>query len=701
MAGMLKNLGWLIWGDPAIKELSHAIAGQFHVFTPYRDRQCIYIDARMTIHEESSQPLAFQIAVECEIEEGGENLLDDQDDEMKFDIDKNMTFQRGILQGSTTFTWKRIGADNDGRVFQFVCDEETTTYFANSFEATVYHCMYQLKYRKLPSNEKDLGEFEIRSSNFETPFSSGGTPMSTCPQPSAPSGIKQSPIQSSLIPQLQHLQYDGVSEFPGDLFLFDPETATFMKQGSGQCQLIRDNRAQILYWLSVVDVKGTQLICQPIGPNMEPTFQTSNAGSRDSAMKNEVQKTRGHFYKKEDQDSDEYSDEYSENESEDGNEEETEADNKVHGGVQQNRSYDEDESEDETYHFDGHGDNSKNSQLAVGYKDRSFVLRGNKIGVFSHNDRDGLDFNTTIKNISDSRGQELHPSRVVLHEQDTAMVMMDPRNLNRAYKMDLEYGKVVEEWEMPGTSGVLNLVGSSKYAHLTSSKTMVGHSQTAMFRVDPRLSGSKIVEKEFKQYAKGNNFTCVATTDNGSVAIAGAKGDIKLLNAIGKNAKTALTGLGDSIIGIDVTANGQYVLATCKTYLLLINVLNPKNKTLGFDASFPVNEKPQPVKLHLRPEHVCTMREPVSFTPARFNTGENELEKAIVTSTGPYVITWNLRRVCLGHYEYQIKKYADNVVADNFKYGQDRSIFVTLPDDVTSLQKKNLLNAAEAFEVGR
>ncbi|KAF9193546.1 hypothetical protein BGZ51_009541 [Haplosporangium sp. Z 767] len=648
----------------------------------------------MAIHEESSQPLAFQIAVEREIEEGGEIFLDDQDYEMKFDIDKDMTFQRGILQGSTTFTWKRTGLANDGRVFQFVCDEETTTYFANSFETTVYHCMYQLKYRKLPSNEKDLGEFEIRSSNFETPFSSGGTPTPTSSQPSALSGIKQSPTQSSPIPQLQHLQYDGVSEFPGDLFLFDPKTATFMKQDSGQCQLIRDNRAQKLYWLSVMDVKGAQLICQPIGPNMVPTFQTSIESNRDSTIKNEAQRTRGRLYKKDDRDSDEYSG----SESESGNEEEVEVDNKIQGGVQRSGNYNEDESEDETCHFGGHGDNSKNSQLAVGYKDRSFVLRGNKIGVFSHNDRDGLDFNTTIKNISDSRGRELRPSRVVLHEQDTAMVMMDPRNLNTAYKMDLEYGKVVEEWEMPGTSGVLNLIGSSKYAHLTSSKTMVGHSQTAMFRVDPRLSGSKIVQEEFKQYARGNDFTCVATTDNGSVAIAGAKGDIKLLNAIGKNAKTALSGLGDSVIGIDVTANGQYVLATCKTYLLLIDVLNPKNRTLGFDASFPASEKPQPVKLHLRPEHVCAMREPVSFTPARFNTGVNELEKAIVTSTGPYVITWNLRRVCLGHYEYQIKKYADNVVADNFKYGQDRSIFVTLPDDVTSLQKKNLLNAAEAFE---
>lgn len=80
----------------------------------------------------------------------------------------------------------------------------------------------------------------------------------------------------------------------------------------------------------------------------------------------------------------------------------------------------------------------------------------------------------------------------------------------------------------------------------------------------------------------------------------------------------------------------------------------------------------------------------LSFTPARFNTGPGE-EKSIVTSSGPYVITWNLRRVKMGKLEdYQIKKYSDNVVADNFKYGADRSIIVALPGNVEMVSKNNL-----------
>lgn len=35
----------------------------------------------------------------------------------------------------------------------------------------------------------------------------------------------------------------------------------------------------------------------------------------------------------------------------------------------------------------------------------------------------------------------------------------------------------------------------------------------------------------------------------------------------------ALPALGDPIIGVDVTADGRFVIATCKTYLLLIDTL--------------------------------------------------------------------------------------------------------------------------------
>jgi len=91
------------------------------------------------------------------------------------------------------------------------------------------------------------------------------------------------------------------------------------------------------------------------------------------------------------------------------------------------------------------------------------------------------------------------------------------------------------------------------------------------------------------------------------------------------------------------------------------------------------------------------MEHDVNFTPARFNTGEHAMEKTIVTSTGPFVITWNFRRVKQGKlYDYQIKRYSDNIVADNFRFGQDKSIVVTLPHDVTLTKKAHLSNPTKS-----
>jgi hypothetical protein len=78
----------------------------------------------------------------------------------------------------------------------------------------------------------------------------------------------------------------------------------------------------------------------------------------------------------------------------------------------------------------------------------------------------------------------------------------------------------------------------------------------------------------------------------------------------------------------------------------------------------------------------------VNFTPAKFNIGQNN-EKWIVTSTGPYVITWNFRKVRQNILdEYQIKKEPQEIVAEQFRFGEDKSIVVAMPDDVTLATRK-------------
>jgi hypothetical protein len=208
----------------------------------------------------------------------------------------------------------------------------------------------------------------------------------------------------------------------------------------------------------------------------------------------------------------------------------------------------------------------------------------------------------------------------MLHEQDTKMILMNPNEPHSLYNMDIERGKVVEEWKIHDNITVDHIAPDNKFAEMTPEQTLVGASHNALFRVDPRVSGNKMVDSQYKQYAGKNKFSGVTTTATGKLAVASEKGDIRLFDSIGKNAKTALPPLGDPIVGIDVTADGRFIVATTKTYLLLIDTLIGDGKyagSLGFDRSFPANAKPIPRRLQLRNEHVAYMNHEISFTPAR------------------------------------------------------------------------------------
>jgi hypothetical protein len=209
----------------------------------------------------------------------------------------------------------------------------------------------------------------------------------------------------------------------------------------------------------------------------------------------------------------------------------------------------------------------------------------------------------------------------MLHDQDTKMVLLNPKDPNSLYNMDIERGKVVEEWKVHDSIAVETIAPDNKFAQTTTEKTLIGASHNALFRIDPRMSGNKLVDSQYKQYVSRNAFSGLATTESGKIAVASKKGDIRLFDTVGKNARTALPPLGDPILGIDVTANGRWIVATTKTYLLLINTLIGEGRyqgKLGFDRSFPANARPVPKRLQLRSDHVAYMNHAVSFTPAKF-----------------------------------------------------------------------------------
>ncbi|KAG8628740.1 hypothetical protein KVT40_002605 [Elsinoe batatas] len=377
--------------------------------------------------------------------------------------------------------------------------------------------------------------------------------------------------------------------------------------------------------------------------------------------------------------------------------EEEEYDDDEEDTAPRSEHYDSDESDDDVDPQDRDG--NINSQLAVGAKhDRSFVVRGSKIGVFKHTPDNHLEFSTNISKVQTPKGKLFSPKKVMLHAGDKNMILQNEDDPNALYRMDLEYGKVVDEWKVHDDIPISSFAPDKKFAQMTDEQTFIGLSNNALYRVDPRLSGNKLVDSELKQYATKNGFTAAATTDKGYIAVASSKGDIRMFDRLGINAKTHIPALGDPIIGLDASADGRWVLATTKTYLLLIDNLQKEGKNegkLGFEKAFAKDSKPQPRRLGLTPAHVAQFQHetgvPLAFTPARFNTGPDATETTIITATGPFVITWSLKKVLAGRRDpYSIKRYSEEVKADNFRFGSDKNIVVALPNEVGMVAKRAL-----------
>lgn len=370
--------------------------------------------------------------------------------------------------------------------------------------------------------------------------------------------------------------------------------------------------------------------------------------------------------------------------------------------------------------FNKKSSKNKNKLLNISFNsDRSYVVRGDKIGVFKtyadnldtdeeyDDGNDGLQFYTAIENLKDLNGKIFKPGKSMLHEQDSSMLLMkDAPNEGNLYKLDLNKGKIVEEYNFEKNDvNLVNFAPNSKFAQMTPEKTLVGIASNSLFRIDPRLASKNcVVENEVKKYLSKTSFSCLATNSQGNIAVAGNNGEIKLFDRLGINAKTNLPGLGDTIKGLDVSADGKYILATCDTYLLLIDVENNnavKNKNegdsrvTGFTKSFAKDSKPIPKFLHILPQHYAIIRrktkKPISFTVAHFNTDRRNKETTIISSGGPFVITWSLKKVINNDPEpYMIKMYSSNVIADNFSFASDKNAIVTMADDVSLLKKKNL-----------
>lgn len=728
--------------------------------SPKNPSQCLALSASLSIKKTSvdfqHELLAEKLYEEGE--QDLEDSLEDGEWSFLIDEALKISYTTSSDKKDIVIVWENL-AGSKGSYYKFVCADSVRPAELDRFDLVARQCQYERKYRESSKNatgaeleefefaydKKDIVENNIKEegSDTEDEYQSadeadnknlGGDSLTVSKAEGDPLIKKEEPVQDSTKPETELAEVNGTKIFEDkiSLHLFDPSTSTFVEQLASADVFLYD-QGNFQFWLEV-DSPEKRYLGIPVSIDMNPVFNyehlsfifnffTAEAAyswllrfkSFDALEKfqelfmqavwennnkekwTKVKPDERDYLIEQFQDIDMKDvDDLSEDEDEEMVEESEESEKEEYstGLRQTNAGQDYDEGYDDIKRMSGKG---KNSQLAVGHSnDRTYVVRENKLGVFKQTDDNELEFQTTIDNIATTRGKEFIPSKVMLHTRDKAMVFQDPDDPHSLYRMDLEYGKIVDEWNVSDDYSIKGFAPIHKYAQATEEQSVLGVSDQALFKIDPRLQGSKLVESQLKNYATKVNFSSLSSTDNGYIAVASQKGEIRLYDRLGINAKTSLPGMGDAITGIDVSSDGKWILATCKTYLLLIDATIKEGKNegnVGFLKSFGKDSKPRPKRLQISPEHLAHMqtetKKPLDFTKAHFNAGIESKEQSIVTSSGPFVITWSLKKILRGDKSpYLIKRYSDNVAADNFKFGSDKSVIIALDNDVGMVDRR-------------
>ena len=435
-------------------------------------------------------------------EDGSADVLGTDKDEKTFLLDQSLQFRSDIKGGEAVFAWRDLSGDSDD-IYEFVCDESTKPAEVSTFEIAAIECQYERKFRKSKDNatEKDLEQF-----NFEKEAIPSASPLSNPSAKSleAPSyedlrqqgsliasakGQKGSKrVQKALVPAKdptptiappsapQPDSLEVLAKERAELHLFDFESGSFIMQDQSVIATVHET-GNWQYWLHISGSE-REWLGQKVVADLNPVFNfeylsfifnhyTEDGSAYSWLLRFKDTDTEERFqdglmralweqlnemkWKKVDKDDQQYVlDAFQDLTMEDvpeESEEDQEYEDAVEEGGQESEHYDTDEEEDDVVTRDQDG--NVNSQLAVGYKhDRSFVVRGSKIGVFKHTPNNNLEFSTNISKVTTPKGQLFSPKKVMLHAEDSNMIMQNEDNPNSLYRMDLEYGKVVDEWKV-------------------------------------------------------------------------------------------------------------------------------------------------------------------------------------------------------------------------------------------------------------
>lgn len=502
-------MGKLIFGDTAKESIIEIPQGQLYIVRPLSPKgysELIFRDAAASIRR-TGQEFQYQLVVERAYEEGEEELADEENegtevealgnkDEKVFLLDESLQFRSEVREGGEkVFAWCDLSGD-PGDLYEFVCDPSVPSEKVGTFYLAAVECQYERKYQRSSQNaiEQELQEFSFEEENIPTasPVASLHSASPTSKQSAA--AMAKEVVDSKAKESAVAAKADGPTEAPpcaahpeateilaqetAELHLFDFTSGSFVLQDSSVTATVSEI-GQWQYWLQISG-NDRDWLGQQVGADINPVFnfeflsfifnhyaEDGNAYSwllrfKDQAVEerfqeglmqalweqlNEVKWTKA---KENDRDyvleafNDLTMEDIPEEREEEEEEEEEEED--LDDG-QRSERYDSDEEDDDVAIREEDG--NVNSQLAVGYKhDRSFVVRGSKIGVFKHTPNNNLEFSTNISKVETPGGKLFSPKKVMLHAEDSNMILQNEADPSSLYRMDLEYGKVVDEWKV-------------------------------------------------------------------------------------------------------------------------------------------------------------------------------------------------------------------------------------------------------------
>lgn len=316
------------------------------------------------------------------------------------------------------------------------------------------------------------------------------------------------------------------------------------------------------------------------------------------------------------------------------------------------------------------------------------------------------------------------PKKAMLMKGESNMMILSPPKGSPqsagVHQLDVGTGKIVANWkfEKDGTPiTIKDVTNESKGAQLDSSgSTFLGLDDNRLCRWDMRdrhgivqqLASPVLDWAEGHQFSRGTNFNCFATTGDGSIVVGSRDGKIRLygINSM-RMAKTAFPGLGSPITNVDVTYDGNWILGTTDTYLILISTVfkdkDGKTKT-GFTGRMG-NRIPAPRLLKLTPLDAHLAGKNHKFSSGRLSwvTESGRVERNLVATVGNFSVVWNFRRVKESNHEcyrgaqglkscycYKIVPKEESIVDSRFMHDSftsnspDAPLVVATPQNVSS-----------------